>query len=65
MLSGGCFLITDQAKKGAKVALTKHGLLGKGSNAKSSGFKVPDSSQLGFKRVDPAKLEVSSPFNLC
>ncbi|KAK4791419.1 hypothetical protein SAY86_031832 [Trapa natans] len=46
-----------KAKKEAKVALTKHGLLGKGSNAKSSGFKVPDSSQLSIKRVDPTKLE--------
>lgn len=46
-----------QAKKEAKVALTKHGLLGKGVETKSA-FKVPSSDQLSFKRVDPAKLEV-------
>lgn len=45
-----------KAKKEAKVALTKHGLLGKGVEKKSA-FKVPTSDQLGFKRVDPAKLE--------
>ncbi|KAI6694954.1 hypothetical protein NL676_022664 [Syzygium grande] len=45
-----------KAKKEAKVALTKHGLLGKGVETKSA-FKVPSSDQLSFKRVDPAKLE--------
>ncbi|XP_030516767.1 protein SDA1 homolog [Rhodamnia argentea] len=45
-----------KAKKEAKVALTKHGLLGKGGEKKSA-FKVPSSDQLGIKRVDPAKLE--------
>lgn len=36
-----------QAKKDAKVALTRQG------------FKVPSSDDLSAKRVDPAKLEVS------
>ncbi|XP_010023439.2 protein SDA1 homolog [Eucalyptus grandis] len=45
-----------KAKKEAKAALTKHGLLGKGVETKSP-FKVPSSDQLSFKRVDPAKLE--------
>ncbi|KAF8017601.1 hypothetical protein BT93_H2708 [Corymbia citriodora subsp. variegata] len=45
-----------KAKKEAKAALTKHGLLGKNVETKSA-FKVPSSDQLSFKRVDPAKLE--------
>ncbi|KAL7261215.1 hypothetical protein ACSBR1_006790 [Camellia fascicularis] len=45
------------AKKEARIALAKHGLLRKGSDAKSTAFKVPSSDQLSVKRVDPAKLE--------
>ncbi|PKI77088.1 hypothetical protein CRG98_002591 [Punica granatum] len=46
-----------KAKKDAKAALTKHGLLGKGSDAKTTGFKLPDPDQLSLKPMDPAKLE--------
>ena len=40
--------------------MTQHGLLKKGVDAKSTAFKVPSTDQLSAKRVDPAKLEVSS-----
>ncbi|KAL6969349.1 hypothetical protein U1Q18_029065 [Sarracenia purpurea var. burkii] len=46
-----------KAKKEARIALTQHGLLRKGLDAKSTTFKVPSSEQLSAKRVDPAKLE--------
>ncbi|EXB52090.1 hypothetical protein L484_024640 [Morus notabilis] len=46
-----------KAKKDAKLALAQHGLLRKGSDAKSSTFSVPSSDQLSTKRVDPTKLE--------
>lgn len=46
-----------KAKKEAKIALTQHGLLKKGSDAKSTAFSVPNSDQLSVKRVDPTKLE--------
>lgn len=49
----------NQAKEEAKFALAQHGLLRKGSDAKSTGFKIPTSDQLSVKRVDPAMLEVS------
>ena len=39
--------------------MTKHGLLRKGSEAKSTQFSVPNLDQISVKRVDPAKLEVS------
>lgn len=45
------------------MALSKHGLIGKGAEFNSS-FKVPASDQLSIKRVDPAKLEVSSQFQI-
>ncbi|KAI4310374.1 hypothetical protein MLD38_035356 [Melastoma candidum] len=45
-----------KAKKEAKMTLSRHGLVGKGTEVKSS-FKVPNSDQLSLKRVDPAKLE--------
>ncbi|PSR84806.1 hypothetical protein CEY00_Acc32784 [Actinidia chinensis var. chinensis] len=45
------------AKKEARIALTQHGLLKKGVDAKSTAFKVPSTEQLSAKRVDPAKLE--------
>lgn len=45
--------------KEAKVAMTQHGMLRKGSDAKSAPFKIPTSDQLSSKRVDAAKLEVS------
>ncbi|KAK9276390.1 hypothetical protein L1049_005923 [Liquidambar formosana] len=48
-----------KAKKEAKTALTQHGLLRKGSDAKSTAFKIPSSDQLSVKRVDPAMLEVN------
>ncbi|KAF8378179.1 hypothetical protein HHK36_029516 [Tetracentron sinense] len=48
-----------KAKKNAKIALTQHGLLRKGSDAKSSAFKIPSSEQLSVKRVDPAQLEIN------
>ncbi|XP_057949408.1 uncharacterized protein LOC131144652 [Malania oleifera] len=44
-----------KAKQAAKVALSKHGLLRKSSEA----FKMPNSDDLSLKRVDPAKLEVN------
>ncbi|KAA8533240.1 hypothetical protein F0562_033227 [Nyssa sinensis] len=47
-----------KAKKDARIALTQHGLLRKGSDSKSTVFKVPSSDQLSVKKVDPAKLEV-------
>ncbi|KAH7515628.1 hypothetical protein FEM48_Zijuj10G0046600 [Ziziphus jujuba var. spinosa] len=46
-----------KAKQEAKIALTQHGLLRKGSDAKSNAVKIPSSDQLSVKRVDPAKLE--------
>ncbi|CBI16831.3 unnamed protein product, partial [Vitis vinifera] len=48
-----------KAKEEAKFALAQHGLLRKGSDAKSTGFKIPTSDQLSVKRVDPAMLEVN------
>ncbi|XP_042501682.1 protein SDA1 homolog isoform X2 [Macadamia integrifolia] len=48
-----------KAKEDAKIALMKHGLLRKGSDAKSATFKIPSSEQLSIKRVDPSKLEVN------
>lgn len=45
------------AKKEARIALTQHGLLKKGLDAKSTAFKVPSSDQLSAKRMDPSKLE--------
>uniref|UniRef100_A0A5B7BA91 Protein SDA1 n=1 Tax=Davidia involucrata TaxID=16924 RepID=A0A5B7BA91_DAVIN len=47
-----------KAKKEARIALTQHGLLRKGSDSKSTAFKIPSSDQLSAKRVDPAKLEL-------
>lgn len=52
-------MVPCQAKEEAKTALTQHGLLRKGSDAKSTAVKIPNSDQLSFKRVDPSKLEVS------
>ncbi|KAE9454689.1 hypothetical protein C3L33_13423, partial [Rhododendron williamsianum] len=46
-----------KAKKEARTALTQHGLLKKGIDAKSTAFKVPSSDQLSAKRVDPSILE--------
>ncbi|PON42318.1 Sda [Parasponia andersonii] len=46
-----------KAKKEAKAALTKHGLLRKGSDVKSTQFNVPNADQISVKRVDPTKLE--------
>lgn len=46
-----------KAKKEARIALTQHGLLKKGLDAKSTAFKVPSSDQLSAKRMDPSKLE--------
>ncbi|KAH7833813.1 hypothetical protein Vadar_009912 [Vaccinium darrowii] len=46
-----------KAKKEARIALTQHGLLKKGLDAKSTVFKVPSSDQLSAKRMDPSKLE--------
>lgn len=48
-----------QAKKEARFALTQHGLIKKGSDAKLGTFKIPSSDQLSVKRVDPAKLEIN------
>ncbi|KAM1303703.1 hypothetical protein ACFX2F_021480 [Malus domestica] len=47
-----------KAKKEAQIALTRQGLLKKAADAKSPAFKIPSSSELSSKRVDPAKLEV-------
>ncbi|XP_022149440.1 protein SDA1 homolog [Momordica charantia] len=47
-----------KAKKDAKNALTQHGLLRNGSDAKSTAFKIPSTDELRTKRVDPSKLEV-------
>ncbi|KAF9604350.1 hypothetical protein IFM89_006357 [Coptis chinensis] len=46
-----------EAKKEAKLALSQHGLIRKGSDAKPVAFKIPNAEQLSVKRVDPAKLE--------
>lgn len=48
-----------KAKKEAKMALAQQGLLKKGADAKSTGFKIPSSEQLSTKCVDPAILEVN------
>lgn len=48
-----------KAKKEARIAMTQHGLLRKGSDAKSAPFKIPTSDQLSLKRMDAAKLEVN------
>lgn len=54
----GCWMLPYQAKQEAEIALTQHGLLRKGSDAKSTAVKIPNSDQLSVKRVDPAMLEV-------
>ncbi|KAJ4961025.1 hypothetical protein NE237_020935 [Protea cynaroides] len=46
-----------KAKEEAKIVLMEHGLLRKGSDAKSATFKIPSSEQLSIKGVDPSKLE--------
>ncbi|KAL8111721.1 uncharacterized protein LOC141666675 [Apium graveolens] len=48
-----------KAMKEAKIAMTQHGMLRKGSDAKSAPFKIPTSDQLSSKRVDAAKLEAN------
>lgn len=53
-----------QAKKEAKLALSRQGLLRKGSDPKLSALKLPSAEQLSLKRVDPAKLEVCFVFFL-
>lgn len=45
-----------KAKKEAKLALSRHGLLRKDANSTST-FRIPSSEQLSTKRLDPAKLE--------
>ncbi|KAH7672155.1 protein SDA1 protein [Dioscorea alata] len=47
-----------KAKKEAKLALSRQGLLRKGSDPKLSSLKLPSAEQLSLKRVDPAKLEI-------
>ncbi|KAF3431148.1 hypothetical protein FNV43_RR25878 [Rhamnella rubrinervis] len=47
-----------KAKEEAKTALTQHGLLRKGTDAKSTAVKIPNSDQLSLKRLNPSKLEV-------
>ncbi|XP_026387780.1 protein SDA1 homolog [Papaver somniferum] len=48
-----------KAKEGAKLALGQHGLLRKGQEAKSPGFKIPTSEELSRKRVNPSVLETN------
>lgn len=48
-----------KAMKEAKIAMTQHGMLRKGSDPKSALFKIPTSDQLSSKRVDAAKLEAN------
>ncbi|KAK9090261.1 hypothetical protein Sjap_023438 [Stephania japonica] len=48
-----------KAKKEAKLALAKHGLLGKDTDGRSATFRIPSSEQLSIKRVDPSKLEAN------
>ncbi|MCL7046810.1 hypothetical protein MKW94_012520 [Papaver nudicaule] len=48
-----------KAKEGAKLALGQHGLLRKGAEAKSPGFKIPSSEELSLKRVNPSVLETN------
>ncbi|KAI3856166.1 hypothetical protein MKX03_027748 [Papaver bracteatum] len=48
-----------KAKEEAKVALGQHGLLRKGQEAKSPGFKIPTSEELSRKRVNPSVLETN------
>ncbi|KAK9113570.1 hypothetical protein Syun_020367 [Stephania yunnanensis] len=48
-----------KAKKEAKLALAKHGLLGKNTDGRSTAFKIPSSEKLSIKRVDPSKLEAN------
>ncbi|KAM0932771.1 putative SDA1 domain-containing protein [Dioscorea sansibarensis] len=47
-----------KAKKEAKLALSRQGLLRKGSDPKLAALKLPSAEQLSLKRVDPAKLEI-------
>ncbi|XP_039133362.1 protein SDA1 homolog isoform X1 [Dioscorea cayenensis subsp. rotundata] len=47
-----------KAKKEAKLALSRQGLLRKGSDPKLSALKLPSAEQLSLKWVDPAKLEI-------
>ncbi|RZC68641.1 hypothetical protein C5167_031831 [Papaver somniferum] len=48
-----------KAKEEAKLALRQHGLLRKGPEAKSPGFKIPTSVELSRKRVNPSALETN------
>ncbi|KAK1415748.1 hypothetical protein QVD17_31534 [Tagetes erecta] len=48
-----------KAKKEAKLALARHGLLKKASDPKSEHFKIPSSDQLSLKRVDGYSLEAN------
>ncbi|KAK1319518.1 hypothetical protein QJS10_CPB04g00030 [Acorus calamus] len=48
-----------KAKRDAKLALARHGMLRKDVDPKSMDFKIPSSEQLSVKRVDPAMLEVN------
>ncbi|KAK6930922.1 SDA1 domain [Dillenia turbinata] len=47
-----------KAKTEAKIAMSKHGMLRKSSDANSSTLKIPSSDQLSAKPLDPSKLEV-------
>ncbi|KAM7487229.1 hypothetical protein LguiB_024713 [Lonicera macranthoides] len=48
-----------EARKQARIALDRHGLLRKSSDGKSTNFKIPSADQLSARRVDAAKLEAN------